>query len=98
MNLRHAAAFALVGWYLMLAPTPDGFRSRPLVEAPLSKWEIAANFDSASDCQDGLIREDHVLDETWKDLPGSGPVYLALYKEAGVKCVATDDPRLSEGK
>jgi hypothetical protein len=92
---RHALVLAAVSWYLMLAPTPDGFRSRPLLDAPLSKWEIAANFDSVNDCYGAIHDEDEVLDETWKDLPESG-LYLAMYKEAGIKCIATDDPRLAK--
>jgi hypothetical protein len=39
MNSRHAAAFALMGWYLMV-PQRDarGDRVVPDPDAPLSKW------------------------------------------------------------
>ncbi len=45
MTLRHAAALALVGWYLMYPPTPN---------RPLSQWEILNIFDSATECRKAL--------------------------------------------
>ncbi len=56
MKLRHAAAFALVGWYLMIAPNRPsrvwGWWYQITDEArPLSDWEIVQSFDSAADCR-----------------------------------------------
>jgi hypothetical protein len=49
MNLRHAAALALLGWYLMVAPLAD---SRTVdLDAPLTKWDIFRSFDSAAQCE-----------------------------------------------
>ena len=56
MNLRHAAALALVGWYLMtpmpeLDPgthLPDG---KPNMRAPLRYWTNQGSFDSAKECK-----------------------------------------------
>jgi hypothetical protein len=50
MNLRHAAALALVGWYLMV-PQPDAPGRAPNVNAPLSQWNQMGAFDSASNCE-----------------------------------------------
>jgi hypothetical protein len=44
MNLRHAAALALVGWYLMVPPvfSPMGNHPRAFnnLNASLNKWDI----------------------------------------------------------
>ncbi|HEY6420007.1 MAG TPA: hypothetical protein VIX59_13470 [Candidatus Binataceae bacterium] len=48
MNLRHAAALVLVGWYLMMPPTtPSG---KPNPGASLSQWTQADDFDTADAC------------------------------------------------
>jgi hypothetical protein len=65
MNPRHAAALALVGWYLMIPPlTEDGHPAQlsgPIrrdsvwaveFKAPLSKWEIKGTYDSVSQCNE----------------------------------------------
>jgi hypothetical protein len=84
MNLHHAAALAMLGWYLMVpppAPTP-----RFDLKAPLSKWSKKASFNSQKECNDALatrrLKEarDRVLQPMW----------------AFGKCVASDDPRLKE--
>ena len=63
MNPRHAAALALVGWYLMVPPfkpnsmpqpsfTLPSLEARVLnIDAPLSKWEIYVASDSADECE-----------------------------------------------
>jgi hypothetical protein len=50
MNLRHAAALALVGWYLM-SPLVDHSQGKILYEAPLAYWEIDESFDTAAECR-----------------------------------------------
>ncbi len=47
MKPRHAAALALVGWYLMVPPIQNG---RPNDQAPFSKWVIEHIYDSADRC------------------------------------------------
>lgn len=57
MKLGHAAAFAIVGWYLMVPP-PAGGGNRLSYE-PLSEWELIDTFDSRQACEqmrDELIR------------------------------------------
>jgi len=57
MTPRHAAALALVGWYLMTPPTdyvthlPNG---SPNLDAPFSYWRNEGSFDSAKECKVGL--------------------------------------------
>src|SRR5208282_3011382 len=55
MKPRHAAALALVGWYLMVPPhrVRDG---QVLVgvdrSASISEWTIEDSFDTAAECQE----------------------------------------------
>jgi hypothetical protein len=55
MRIWHAAALALLGWYLMVPPVvqrPGG--CDPLTvkgEAPLIEWEQFRSFDSAEICE-----------------------------------------------
>jgi hypothetical protein len=54
MNLRHAAALAMMGWYLILPPMPmDSVTGigPTAPDAPLSKWTIIESFDTAGDCE-----------------------------------------------
>jgi len=99
MKPRHAAAFALVGWYLML-PTPRGHNSlRYGPDLPLSKWTVFQSFDSADDCGTTLA---HMLLATKKalkkirdndlDTADSSGRLAFLFTQA--ECIATDDPRL----
>ena len=61
MRSRHAAALALVGWYLMTPPlrSPQSVHwneGKPqqdtLTPAPLSQWRTVNSFDSASECRE----------------------------------------------
>jgi hypothetical protein len=53
MNPRHAAALALVVWYLMMPPR-RGAPAEILYHAPLSKWEVGEQYDSKVECEDSL--------------------------------------------
>jgi hypothetical protein len=74
MNLRHAAALALVGWYLMVPPF-TAQRAGPVDvddQAPLSKWTIAGSFDTAEQCRDyDRFFRKQVENEFSKDAPSS---------------------------
>ena len=50
MNPRHAAALALVGWYLMVPPAERGGKQLDY-HAPLSTWSIMQSFDTAQSCE-----------------------------------------------
>jgi hypothetical protein len=88
MMLRHAVAFALVGWYLIIPSStmPPGVAHKE----PFRKWQIVRGFDSADDCEDFRSaffehsRQKHglnVLEPAYRDY---------MFAE----CIATDDPRL----
>jgi len=49
MKLRHAAALALVGWYLMMPPSTSSGRIQK--DAPLSRWYIFTTFETKKECE-----------------------------------------------
>jgi hypothetical protein len=69
MNLRHAAALALVGWYLMMPPLagPNASNLRVDLTAKLSQWEIVDSFDSADVCRVALLKDGHWAEEQAKN-------------------------------
>jgi hypothetical protein len=51
MNRRHAAALALVGWYLIGPPMRSYEPAVVDWNAPVSKWLPIGFFDTAEDCR-----------------------------------------------
>ena len=105
MNLlfRHAAALALVGWYLMVPPTRWSLSEPPSVARnsttmdpsdPLSKWVVIASFDSASKCEDEKITFWRKSEADLDSVDPDRRVWAEAAREA--RCLATDDPRLKE--
>ena len=84
MNLRHAAALALVGWYLMVPPFQRGGVN---LDAPLRSWRLFGSYDTANDCED-----DHLeMVEKSKHAAPSDHLIMEL-----AQCIASDDLRLKE--
>jgi len=50
MKPRHAAALALIGWYLM-APPMDQQTHKVKLDAPLSEFMVWKSFDTARECE-----------------------------------------------
>ncbi len=50
MKKTHAAALALVGWYLMMPPR-DPLTALPDHSAPMTRWLQLEAFDTAKECQ-----------------------------------------------
>ncbi len=105
MKRRHAAALALVGWYLMMPPV---YQNGKEVErdidiggghldetAPLSKWAIVGSFDSAAECEKNLLagRDLSVMPEP--NLKSQASQAIKRRWEFAA-CIASDDPRLKE--
>lgn len=88
MNLRHAAALALVGWYMMIPPTS---RDYPMgnVSAPLSQWIIRPTiYRNKEECE-------HVLDrQTRLRNARNRQIQVRFFRQW--QCIASDDPRLTE--
>ena len=81
MKLRHAAAFALVGWYL-LVPSPEMARLRQ-AEPLSSRWYHVGVYDSKDACADMIatkLAQQTDESERWR------------YSKA--ICVDSGDPRM----
>jgi hypothetical protein len=94
MNSRHAAALALVGWYLMVPPlTPGGGPHEVLFHAPLSKWEVGEGHDTKAECEVSLRESVKNMDRDANACEvGSCAVQVVEYAHG--RCMASDDPRL----
>jgi len=107
MTPRHAAALALVGWYMMTPPIEScigASSGRSCEQTPLSRWQIRATYDSRANCEKSkavwiekgrmYLGESDARSRT----PGSrvGPDEAYDMAEIEATCVATDDPRLKE--
>jgi hypothetical protein len=86
MNMRHVVALGLSGWYLKGPPTtPGGYVN---TQAPLARWLQGSSFDSADECDQFLA----AFQLAAKKSPPRDPKDLARIN--GMRCIATDDPRL----
>jgi hypothetical protein len=90
MKLRHAAALALVGWYLLMPPVVSGggtiYADRSV---PFSKWTIHGTYDTAQHCE--AVKAQEVKAAKQKQGEAQSYAFEASYYS---ECVETDDPRL----
>jgi hypothetical protein len=105
LNLRHAAAITLMGWYLLVAPgscKPEWpSQGKPLpCAAPLSEWIVTLSFSSHDECDAerradvsyGKQEMENANDSHDKMLfDSSRKIYWRALTEL---CISTDDPRL----
>jgi hypothetical protein len=96
MNPRHAAALALVGWYLMVPPqTPGGGPHTVLFHAPLSKWKVGEGNETKAACEKS--RRESIADEKHiTDVCEVGSCAVTVVQYAHGHCMADDDPRLKD--
>ncbi len=101
MKPRHAAALALVGWYLITPPPV--FKTGFDWEAHLSLWVRRGNYASAVGCEQALRQlQDEMQSQKERDLQSAAEMdanldskTIAQYKAVRLaKCLSTDDPRL----
>ncbi|MGA8689773.1 MAG: hypothetical protein WB662_07665 [Methyloceanibacter sp.] len=89
MKPRHAAALALVGWYLMMPPMGNG---KVYVTAPLIMWQIVVSVSTLKDCKNVLLNyEKHptqISDSKVREA-------MKLRISHGI-CMSADDPRLKQ--
>lgn len=100
MKSSHAAAFALVGWYLMTPPPTKvptlGWSVHP--DWPLSDWHHVGSYDTAAECENARntlsAKGYKLIGRTAKtrfvDDAAVGQQYAAA------EYIATDDPRFKE--
>jgi hypothetical protein len=93
MKIRHAAAFALVGWYLISPPLRNdagGHVTGVDLTAPPSKWLSWKTFSSQADCEAGK----GPLKIYSKVFHANADPAVRFRGDAidAAKCVATDHP------
>jgi hypothetical protein len=95
MKLRHAAALALVGWYLMAPPIRQTKDDGRYIDehAEYRDWSILSTFPDRDQCEE--FRDRGVPDAEQQLASGrkKGP-RLGLNQLTESECIATDDPRL----
>jgi hypothetical protein len=102
MKPRHAAALALVGWYLMtpppLLPIPAKVEPQPDLHAPLSEWH-RPNWLFASE-QECLAKRTELRKTWWTNVTDIPPEKITARQMTwwvkNAQCIASDDPRLKE--
>jgi hypothetical protein len=85
-SIRHAAALAIVGWYMMM-PSMRGDYPKGNVDAPLTQWSKRATvYRDQEECE-------HVLDRIRRNTNAKKKQSaVRYYKQA--QCVTADDLRL----
>jgi hypothetical protein len=106
MTLRHAAALALVGWYLLIPPvfSPMGDHPRAFndLNASLNRWDIQASFESDTSCEkekerirnEAPLRLKFAHEHPAQDQNGNIVAVAEAWQRA--ECIASDDARLKE--
>jgi hypothetical protein len=103
MKLRHAAALALVGWYLMVPPLRRevccGLITSGDPSIQIAKWKTLRVFITRAECEQSTYQEVRKRTAAAHQLANAYGLSDRLereWKEAGsqAKCVASNDPRL----
>jgi hypothetical protein len=88
---RHAAALALVGWYLMIPPphsrSSNSFEQHP----PLAQWSVYRKYDSADECELSRL---NIAGGMLQDPPADfvqrfGNNFMSFFERA--QCIESDD-------
>jgi len=96
MKLRHAAALAAVGWYLMVPPTIHSPSGSAQGFEPINQWLHIGSFDTASACERGIKAMVDSYKQQLKANPDSEAAKNSFNAFSDAQCIATDDPRLKE--
>ena len=65
VNIRHATALALVGWYLMVPPLKNG-AIIPDNVAPISEWLTVGHADTSLSCEQLRIFFRNEAEKKWR--------------------------------
>lgn len=106
MNLRHAAAIALSGWYLLVPPgscKPEWVsQGKPTpCAAPLSEWIVTLSFSSRDKCDTERKADISYGNQEMANANDSGDKVLVdstrkiYWRALTERCISTDDPRLA---
>jgi hypothetical protein len=93
MKVGHFFAFALLGWYLIVAPMPKGLEKFD-TGAPMTRWEVMSHkFRSERDCE---IFRNHAARSglTYERAVGqfSAPALARAVPKQASRCVDAGDP------
>jgi hypothetical protein len=100
MNPRHAAALALVVWYLMIPSPLMAPPNASNLNAPLSTWHKYRGWGTEADCQNYIsgvrakVRDPEVQAKYPMENGWTWPAFVDFWDAA--KCVSSDDPRLAK--
>jgi hypothetical protein len=93
LDIRHALAFVLLGWFLMVTPLTQEWPWHPVSGAPLKHWydknDVA--FASKQECE---VDKQRVILHARNASADNDTRTLQLYYWMMLQCVASDDPRL----
>ena len=87
----HAAALALIGWYLMVP-----VHKKAALEGPSGSWKVTSAHDSAADCEAVRAQGIEDLKTEVRNEPGNDNARVALGIALYSECIATNDPRLAK--
>ena len=90
MRPYHAAALALLGWYLIIPSST--LPPSVAYKEPLARWQIVRGFDTADPCEDFL----NTFFEESREKQSLSMLEPAYRDYMFAKCVASDDPRFKE--
>lgn len=96
MTTRHAAAFALVGWYLMIPPQ---IPNSTLVnnDVPLAQWKKVRTFPHSEGCEAAKSRaREQALAHLAQIQHGRAGDPQRHCPRCFAECVKDDDPRLTK--
>jgi hypothetical protein len=92
MKPRHAAALAMVAWYLLYPPWNA---EKEIVDSTLAlnRWYQVSTFDSSADCE---ARKFGILEEMDNRARDRSPETVAQQERLRhqARCVSADNPRL----
>ena len=102
MNPRHAAALALVGWYLITPPDCNRPTDRLNCQShfSLGSWQIVDVFDTAADCKAAQEQKSERASDEWNGYHGKTDTkaFAKIARDVSeadhALCIASDDPRL----
>ena len=106
MKIGHAAALALMGWYLIVPPYVWPYNERDLW-APVSQWKIVQRFDNPTTSESYLqdMKEDPVALRgeygvapkfTMEGFKKMGEMGIGLFALKYARRIFSDDPHLDE--
>jgi len=87
MSIRHSAALALMGWYLIVPPYVWPYNQRDL-RVPISQWKIVERFDTTTLCEDYL--QEMKDDPEAEGLKRMGEMDIGLFAQKVARCIFSD--------